>query len=69
MPVGFCTFTDTDGKSVIVNPQQVRCVRPNYETESRIEFDHHHSVLVKGTVEEVERALMLGQINPSLASG
>jgi hypothetical protein len=57
MQVNFCTFTDSEGRSVAVNPLQVRCVRALPRDYTSIEFDKDHRVLVKEGVDQVQRGL------------
>jgi hypothetical protein len=59
MQIVFCSFTDSDGRSVAVNPHQVRCVRALPRDLTSIEFDKDHRVLVKEGVEQVQRGLSI----------
>ena len=59
MQVSFCTFTDSEGRSVAVNPLLVRCVRALPRDYTSIEFDNNHRVLVKEGVEQVQRGLSI----------
>ena len=59
MRVNFCTFTDSEGRSVAINPFQVRCVRALPRGYTSIEFDNNHRVLVKEGVDQVQRGLSI----------
>jgi hypothetical protein len=59
MRIDFCTFTDSDGRVVAVNPFQVRCVRSLPRDYTSIEFDKDHNVHVKEGVDDILRMLTI----------
>jgi hypothetical protein len=57
MRVEFCVLTDSDGRSVGVNPIRVRCVRALPRDYTSIEFDKDHKVIVRESVDDILRTL------------
>ena len=58
MHVDFCSFTDTGGHLVMVNPAHVRCIRStNNPRETLIIFDEAHTIKVSCSPQEAEEAL------------
>jgi len=54
------SFERGDGTKVFINPQLVRAVAASDQTRTYIQFDLDHVILVKGTADDVVRALTAG---------
>ena len=53
-------FERGDGSAVYVNPLQIRAVLMSGDKMSYVQFDNDHVLMVKGSIEEVVRALNQG---------